>query len=202
MRGLMILASVLFIMASASATPRDAPGSATASTSQEIPALKLEANPPAIPHEPPIQEFDSPDGALVVWVAEGHGGVVLSVTYKNKHELASDGHYPDERPGGFGFAQGGWTADSQYFVYSTGAWGDSLSAQPIFSIYVYSRTKNAFLDLGSRVGLLGTAQFELTPPDVIGIQVVDSAAHATKKVTMRLSDFVRNIKIQATISRE
>lgn len=178
MRGWVVLGVTLLLAVSASA--------ATQPTANSTTAVR------PIPHEPPIQEFDSPDGTLAVWVADGHGGVALSITDKNKHEVASGGHYPEDRPGGFGFSQGTWTTDSQYFVYSVRAWGDSLKTQPIISIYIYSRRKNTFLSLGSNVGFVASPKFALTPPDLIEIEIADSTTHETKKITLHLSQLAKN----------
>lgn len=153
---------------------------------------------PAIPHEPPIQEFDSPDGALIAWVAEDHGGVVLSITDKNKHELASEEHYPEDRPGGFRFKQGGWTPNSQFFVYSTAAWQHSDQQPSDMPMYVYLRHKKAFLDLGEEVakhvGKVKPGKFWLDFPDVVELEVVDSKTHSDMMTDVQLARALANVK--------
>ncbi len=193
MRGWVFLGILLFAI-SVSATPPVEPVSATAVTPHAVPEVKLATNPPAIPHEPPIQVFNAPDGSLIVWATDGHGGVVLSVMDKSKHELASEGHYPEDRPGGFSFKQGGWTPDSQFFVYSASAWRDSGHNPSDMPIYAYSRAKNAFFDLGGNigkhVGMVKLGKFSLSFPDAVELEVVDSKTHSDTMIDVHLAQFI------------
>ncbi len=141
---------------------------------------------PVVPSEPPLQIFNSPDGAFIVWIAEGHGGVVLDLMDKDKHELASDEHAPEDRPGGYAFAHGGWTADSEYFVYSTVSWRDSGNPRIGNPIYVYSRSKNAFYALGDCIGAIGSPIFTLSPPHLIDVEMINDAAAPGKMARFNL----------------
>ena len=143
------------------------------------------------------RKYPSPDGselALVIPVGKDqkyaqtesfvHIRTADGTLLCTKDFSSSDGQH------GAAVAQAGWTADSQFFVFSTSLTGGH---QPWhFPTYFYSRRLHKILSLDSLVGPILTSDFTLASPDTVKTQTWQKPGDLTPRpLTVRLGELQR-----------
>lgn len=134
--------------------------------------------------------FDSPDRKYeaIILVTDKSSEIILEVRDATGHVLLKKNYTSINHDSGLTLAQAQWTADSQFFVYST--WhtgGHQAMNSPTFA---YSRTTNKILDLQAHLGYIDVSDFSLSPPDVIHTEVLDIKTQVSHKKTLQLSKLI------------
>ena len=138
----------------------------------------------------PSRVFVSPDGKLraaIIKVKESGEDHLRVLAEDGKVVLDVDYSSPDGEHGR-AIIRAAWTADSQFFVYSTESTGGHQPwARPT---YFYTRLKNKVYSLDKYLGPIVQQQFTLRPPDVVETEVLAAPSNVEgkgKRVRVRLS---------------
>ena len=139
-------------------------------------------------------EYKAPDGnrvALVVPVSKTRGTwrmeSIVEIRMANGALLCTRDFSSSDGQHGEAVAKAAWTADSQFFVFSTSLTGGH---QPWhFPTYFYSRRLNEIRSLDALVGPILTPEFKLLSPDLIKTQTWQKPGDLTPRpLAVRLNE--------------